>query len=125
MKNKIKFQVKVVRVGALATDLLASGNMIIFDNTPNEALAEVCFMHEHGEIQVPIEVGDTVQLGKRSFIITAIGNEAQKTLRDFGHCTFSFTGDKTVELPGQMNLYGNLPPLPLQVGDTIAIFKHL
>ena len=118
----MKFEVEVIRVGEMAADLLAGGHLIIFGDTPNEVLAEVCFMHTHGEICGDIEVGDTVVLGQKNFVITAIGEEALQTLAELGHCTFCFHGGTDVELPGQISLKGDEAPEALTIGDKIVIF---
>lgn len=116
-----KYEAQVIRVGGLAADLVDTGNMIIFDDTENEALAEVCFLHTRAELAAAPEVGDAVLLGRQRFTIAAVGEEAPKTLRELGHCTFCFSEAGEAELPGQINLAGAQPLAPLDVGDKIVI----
>ena len=50
--------------------------------------------------------------------MTAVGDEAMKTLRANGHCTIVFTGKDAVELPGQIMVKGDGVPR-FMVGDVI------
>lgn len=117
----MKYDVEIIKVGALVKDMLENGDMIIFDDCPNEVLADVCYMHTPCKISTPIQVGDTVLMGTKTFTITAIGEEALKTLTELGHCCFKFNGNPTVELPGQIDLKGSELPEVLEIGDHIII----
>ena len=117
----MKYKVEVIKVGSLVEDMLENGDLVIFDNCPNETLADVCIMHSKADIKAPIELGDRVYVGKKSYVITAIGDEALHTLAELGHCTFKFSGEDKVELPGQIILKGNEMPDLLQIGDKICI----
>ncbi len=116
----MKYEVKVISIGELSADLLVGGNLIIFDECPNETLMEVSVMHTKGEITDVIEMDDKVTLGNFRYKITAIGEEAIHTLKELGQCTFRFDGANKVDLPGQIVLTGDKVP-ELQVGDIIRI----
>ncbi len=116
----MKYEVKVVNIGSMSKDLLADGNLVIFDQCPNEALMEVSVMHTKGEINDVVKVGDKVILGNCIYKITAIGEEAMHTLKELGHCTFRFNGANMADLPGQIVLRGDKIP-ELQVGSIIRI----
>ena len=68
-------------------------------------------------------VGDTLIIGDKAFTITAIGDEALHTLRELGHCTFSFKGGETPERPGCIMLKGDAPLVKedIKMGATIEI----
>ena len=117
----MKYEVEVLKVGEFVPDMLENGDMVIFDDCPNDTLADVCYMQTRSEITAPIEVGDTVLVGTKSYRITAIGEEALHTLQELGHCTFKFDGLPEVELPGQISLDGEEMPDLLNIGDKICI----
>ncbi|SFL47842.1 PTS glucitol/sorbitol transporter subunit IIA [Pelosinus propionicus] len=117
----MKYEVVVTSIGDMASELMEStGDLIIFDTCPLDGLEEISIMHTTGEIKRPIQVGDRVTLGKTQYTITAIGDEALKTLEELGHCTFKFTGSDTVELPGQIELRGEGHP-EISLHDIIRI----
>lgn len=53
-------------------------------------------------------------------MITAVGELVEKKLGNFGHVTFSFTGDTQAELPGTIYL-GKKPVPQLNIGSQITI----
>lgn len=117
----MKYEVTVTSVGEIAFDLLTgNGCLIIFDKCPLTELEEIAIMHTTGEIKGQIQIGDKVTMGKHQYVITAIGDEALKTLQEMGHCTFCFGGKSTVDLPGQIELKGENEPV-IEVGDKIII----
>lgn len=117
----MKYEVTVTNIGEVALDLLNdTGSLIIFDKCPLTELEEISIMHTPCEIKGEIQVGDIVTFGKNEYTITAIGYEALKTLQDMGHCTFKFTGNSEVELPGQIEVKGE-NELEIAIGDVISI----
>ncbi len=67
-------------------------------------------------------IGDFVlpfmQTRESVILVTAVGDEAMKTLRENGHCTIVFTGKDAVEQPGQIMVKGDGVPR-FMVGDVI------
>lgn len=117
----MKYEVIVTSIGDMARELMEStGDLIIFDKCPLDGLEEISIMHTTGEIKRTIEIGDKVTFGNDQYIITAIGDEALKTLEELGHCTFKFTGKDAVELPGQIELRGEGRP-EISINDIIRI----
>jgi PTS system glucitol/sorbitol-specific IIA component len=117
----MKYEVVVTSIGHMVKELMEfTGDLIIFDKCPLDGLEEISIMHTMGEVKGTIEIGDKVTLGKNQYTITAIGNEAPKTLKELGHCTFKFTGRDTVELPGQIELKGERRP-EISLNDLIVI----
>jgi PTS system glucitol/sorbitol-specific IIA component len=115
----MKYEATVTGIGEAAFELLESCNcLVIFDDCAPAELAEISILHSSGEIKDDIKIGDKVTLGKNKYVITAIGDEALKTLKDMGHCTLKFTGKTTAELPGQIELLGEKIS-QIMVGDVI------
>ena len=68
--------------------------------------------------------GDIFQLGKEAYKIIYVGSQVQKNLRDLGHITLRFNGNKEGE-----NLEGSLYLEDKEIGDIapgeeIAIYKR-
>ncbi|MGI6109600.1 MAG: PTS glucitol/sorbitol transporter subunit IIA [Eubacteriaceae bacterium] len=107
-------------IGPLVPDLAREGNIVIvFDENAPAELAEMAILHTHCNLDQDVSVGDVILLGNGEFVVTAVGDEANHTLRKMGHCTFKFTGQDKVDLPGQMELAGDLPEV--KAGDPFQI----
>lgn len=108
--NKIKFDVTVTEVGAGVHELMEDLNALILfnDDLQEELLREISVMHTISPVFEEIVVGDALVIGEHSYKITAIGSVALQTLRDIGHCTIRFDGLDEVDLPGEMQVSGEL-----------------
>ncbi|SKC87875.1 PTS glucitol/sorbitol transporter subunit IIA [Maledivibacter halophilus] len=117
----MKYQVEIVKFGQMVKEFLDGGMMIIFnDNAPPE-LAEISVLHTYGNLQENIEAGDRIKIGNMEYLITSIGHEANKTLKELGHCTFKFNGLKEADLPGVICLENKEKP-HMKIGDEIIIY---
>ena len=116
----MKYDVTITKIGEVVQDLLeSSGDLILFDTCPIEALGEVSVMHTVSDVG-DIQVGDTVCFANKKYRITAIGDEALNGLKTIGHCRLKFTGKSVTDLPGQIELKGDGLP-ELKVGDKITV----
>ncbi len=114
------YKSRVTGIGPMALDFLSENMIIIFnDNAPKE-LAEISILHTAGEVDTDIKVGDVIIMGSKDYIVTAVGDEANKTFKSLGHCTFMFTGKNEAELPGHIELFGNGLP-DFKIGDILEI----
>ncbi|WP_177505493.1 PTS glucitol/sorbitol transporter subunit IIA [Anaerosinus sp.] len=114
----MKYDVTITAIGEVVQDLLdSSGDLILFDTCPIEALGEVSVMHTIGEVG-DIQVGDTVSFGNKSYTIMAIGDEVLNGLKEIGHCRLKFNEMTSTCLPGQIILKGDGLP-ELKVGEKI------
>ncbi len=98
--------------------------IIIFNNDAPPALAELCVLHEPAELLADVKVGDVVMIANKAFTASAVGSEANATLKGLGHCTLDFKGGSVPERPGCIMLEGDEPLLPsdLVYGAMIQIF---
>ena len=106
----MKFDVEITEIGHEALVFLENPELnyiIIFDKTAPQDLKDIAVVHCGGNIALPIAVGDKVNLCGQSYTITAIGDTAENTLKELGHCTLSFSGDVNDMLPGQIMLDGD------------------
>lgn len=118
----MRYQAKVTEIGEMALEFLEMDMLIIFNNNAPKELAEISVLHSIEEMEHEVEVGDTVQFGESTYIVTAVGGEANHTLKLLGHCSFKFTGKSEADLPGQIELKGSALPA-ITVGDEIIISK--
>ena len=114
------YKSQITGMGPMALDFLGENMIIVFnDNAPSE-LAELSILHKECKVDQDIKVGDVVAIGNGSFLVTAVGEEANKTFQTMGHCTFKFTGKPEVELPGHIELSGEGLP-EIKIGDMLEI----
>lgn len=123
----MKFQVKVVGHGSEALSFLGDPDnsfFILFNEDAPEELAEISVLHTKSEVYEEPAVGDTMKIGGKEFIITAVGVEAPYTLRELGHCTINFSGGEEATLPGCIMLEGcdKVTEADLQEGTEISIY---
>lgn len=117
----MKYEVKIVKLGEMAEEFLDSGMMIIFnDNAPPE-LAEISVLHTRGTLEEEVAVGDHVKIGDMEYRVTAVGWEANKTLKELGHCTFKFSDSDKEGLPGEICLEQKGKP-KVNIGEKILIY---
>lgn len=117
----MKFKVKVVKIGDLVEELLAEKMMILFNSDVPEDLAEISVLHTIDDLKEDVRPGDQIKIGKYEYRITGVGSEANKTLRELGHCTLKFNGSSEPDLPGVVNIDGVIQDI--KVGDIISIFQ--
>lgn len=115
----MKFEVDVVKIGDIVEELLLEDILIIFKSEVPDELAEISVLHTMDELREDVEPGDTIRIGSNEYRVTAVGSEANRTLRELGHCTFKFSGSSDPDLPGIINLDGRTPDI--KVGDIISI----
>ncbi len=117
----MKYEVEVIKVGEMVSELTEYGMVIIFNENAPLELAEISVLHTIERLEDTVEVGDNIQIGIKKYIVTAIGEEANKTLKELGHCTFKFDGKDKSELPGIITLKGHGIP-QINIGDKITIY---
>lgn len=118
--DELKYKSTVTDLGEMVSEFLEENFVIVFNNNAPSAMAEVSVLHTIEQMSGIIEIGDQVKIGGNLFQVTALGEEANKTFSELGHCTFKFTGNDQVQLPGEIELKGNGTP-KIDVGDVIEI----
>jgi len=99
----MKFNTKITGNGPDAFAFLGDPStnfIILFNDDAPPALAELCVLHTKAELRADIEVGDTFVIGEKAFTVSAVGSEANATLRGLGHATIDFKGGPEPERPG-------------------------
>ncbi|MDN5351871.1 MAG: glucitol/sorbitol system component, partial [Clostridiales bacterium] len=113
---------EIIAFGPLVEELLENDMMIIFNENAPAELAEISVLHTMGNLKAPIEKGDVLTIGEHVYRVTCVGEEANKTLDELGHCTLKFDGADEPDLPGTICLGGAGVP-EAKIGDIITIQK--
>ena len=116
----MNYKAEITKLGEMALDFISDNMLIIFNDNAPEELAEISVLHSIEPVHQDIKAGDILIICGREYKITAVGEEANKTFRTMGHCTFKFTGKSEVELPGQIEVEGEILS-DIRVGDIIEI----
>ena len=107
----VKYEVTVTAIGKLARKFLdTNSSVILLDEGAHPNLAEMVVEHTSGDLTADIAVGDTLTLGKQKYKVVRVGENANDTIRESGHCTLLFNAKGS--MPGQIELEGStVPPL--------------
>jgi PTS system glucitol/sorbitol-specific IIA component len=108
----MKYSVTVVGMGEMVKDLIEENMLILFNENAPDELAEISVLHTIDKMKADVEIGDTI----------VIGNEANGTLKELGHCTFKFKNFNEKELPGVIILEGKHNIEDIKIGDIISIY---
>lgn len=114
------YRTKITEIGALVEELMEQNILIVFNDNAPDQLKEIAVLHTIEEFSKDVTIGDVIIFGEKDYVVTAVGEEANHTLRTSGHCTFSFNGSDTVSLPGHIEVTGNSIPA-INVGDCFEI----
>lgn len=115
-----KYESTVTAIGDMAEELLQQGMMVLFDETAPMELQEISVIHTGGTLVREVINGDFMTLGNLAYTITAVGEIANKNLKNIGHVCLKFDARTSPELPGDIHLKGEKLPLII-IGDTITI----
>ncbi len=114
------YKATITGIGPMALDFLSESMLIVFNENAPAELAEIAVLHKECLVEKDIKVGDVVAFGDSSYVVTAVGEEANHTFKKMGHCTFKFTGKDAVELPGHIELSGESLP-DIKIGDMLEV----
>ncbi len=117
---EMKYEVSITAVGNLARTFLENNNsIIILDEGVRPNLADMVVEHTVSDLKADIAVGDKLKIGNTDFKVISVGDVANDTIREEGHCTVVVNAEGS--MPGQIIVKGPVPPR-LQVGDKIQFF---
>lgn len=118
-----KYESQIIEIGEEVELFAEESMLIIFNDTVPEALRMIGVIHKKSDLLGEVEVGDVLEISGESYNILFVGNKVNETLKDIGHCTIVFNGEKTAELPGTMCV--EKKPMPtLTVNSEIRIAKY-
>lgn len=114
------YKTTITAIGAEVEDFIQENFLIVFNENAPDGLAEISALHTIVPFEKELRKGDTVVFGDRTYQVTAVGTEANETLKKLGHCTFVFDGQAEPDLPGHVCLEKKPAPT-LQVGDVFEV----
>lgn len=115
-----KYDVTITRIGKLARTFLENNSStILLDEGTHPNLADMVIEHTPGELKENIVPGDTLEIGNMQYTVDKVGEVANDTLREEGHCTVVYNG--TGSMPGQIIVSG--PAKPVVSNGAHIIFK--
>ena len=114
------YKATITEIGSMVKDFIGEKMVIIFNDNAPDALRDMAVLHTIEEWDKDVCKGDKVIIGEKTYTVTAVGDEANETLRTMGHCTLVFNGADSAQLPGHIELAGDGMP-DLSVGTSIEI----
>ncbi len=113
IRMSVKYEITSTAIGKLARKFLeTNSSVILLDDGTHPNLAEMVVEHTPGELKEDISVGDTLTVGKQKYKVTRVGENANDTIRENGHCTLLF--NTTGSMPGQIEVEGGSVPSLMQ-----------
>ena len=118
--SDVKYHMRVVEIGPLVEEFVHAGILVFFQVGAPPELAEFSILHEPSDSFTDVEPGDIVAIDGNRFRVTAVGEVANKNIRDLGHLIMKANGRSEPELPGDVCVEEKDLP-PIEVGTIIQI----
>jgi PTS system glucitol/sorbitol-specific IIA component len=118
--SSVKYHMRVVEIGPLVPEFLASKILVFFKVGAPPELAEFSILHEPGDFISDVEIGDRIVVGEADYRVTAVGDVANKNIRELGHLIMKANGLSKPELPGDVCVEAKELPA-INVGTIISI----
>lgn len=119
---KTIYENEVKGLGPCVDEFKDMSLLVIFGENAPEEIKDYCYSVSVNPIDGTIEAGQTLKFDDQEYKITAVGTEAPVTLKGLGHCSISFTGATTAEMPG--TIYVESKPMPtIAIGTKIQIVE--
>ncbi len=106
----VLFECTVTKIGEMVPDFIEASTLIIFNQDVPEELHDMAVLHTKTELASPIQTGDVLTVDGQAFRVTSVGEKANETLKDIGHCTIKFDGGSQPELPGIIHVEAKAIP---------------
>lgn len=117
-----KYESKITEIGADVEMFVEENMLVIFNETVPEALKSFGVIHEKAELLAQVESGDILEINGSQYNILFVGEKVNETLKEIGHCTIAFNGERDAQLPGTMCVEKKDLPA-LSVNGHIRIIK--
>jgi len=117
-----KYEAKIIEIGEEVEIFSEENMMVIFNDTVPIELRSFGVIHEKVRLLEKIESGDVLEIAGEPYDILFVGSKVNDTLKEIGHCTISFNGETSADLPGTMCVEKKAMP-KMAVGALIQIYK--
>lgn len=94
------YESKVTNIGEDVEAFLEEKMVVLFNENVPDELKSIALVHEEKAMNGDVNVGDYFILGDTQYKILAVGNKANETLHELGHCTIKFSVPADDDLPG-------------------------
>lgn len=116
------YKTVISNIGQNAKDFLEHNMFVIFkDNAPQE-LADYCYIHNENNLLKDIQAEDILIIDKENYRVTAVGSVVNENLKELGHITLKFSGEKDASMGGTLYLEKK-EIAPLNKGTIIEIIR--
>lgn len=109
--DNYKYDITINGAGILTKDINKTGFLILFEDTTEDVFKEFGSLHPKAELKEDIVIGDTFNIGGNEYKVIAIGETANKSLRETGHVSIHLDEDPDLDAPSVIVLNG--PPFPV------------
>ena len=116
----LKYEMRVTEIGPLVSEFIACNILVFFKEGVPPELAELSILHEAGPLQADIVPDDQVIVGDQTYRVTAVGEVANKNIRNLGHMILKCNGRSEPELPGDLCVEEKSLP-HIEVGTIIRV----
>jgi PTS system glucitol/sorbitol-specific IIA component len=117
------YEIRITAIGPLVEEFTEAGVWVFFrDDAPAE-LAEFALLHHAAPPQEPIAAGHVIEIDGQRYAVTAVGDVANKNVRDLGHMVLKANGRTEPELPGEVCIEARPLPQPA-IGTTLRVWKE-
>lgn len=120
--GSIKYEMRVLEIGPLVSEFIEAGILVFFKVGAPPELAEFSILHEPSDYFSDVQPGDYIVIGDHSYYVTAVGEIANKNIRELGHLVMKCNGMTTAQLPGDVCVEEKKLP-PISVGSVVKIVQ--
>lgn len=115
----MNYQSKIIKIGEDVELFLDEKMLIIFNDTVPEELVSISVIHDHKTMASDVSVENKFVIGDETYKVLAVGDKANETLHELGHCTIRFGEPSTEDLPGTI-VVEDKNVTSIEVGNSIG-----
>ncbi len=119
---ELVYKTVITNIGKNAKEFFSHNMFITFKGNAPEELIDYCFVHDENSLYKEIHEDDILKIDGEAFKITAVGQAVNPNLKDLGHITFKFSGEKEANIAGTLFIENRKIP-SIEVGSVIEIIR--
>jgi glucitol/sorbitol PTS system EIIA component len=117
------YEINVTAIGPLVEEFTEAGVWVFFHDDAPEELAEFAMLHHAEAPREPIAEGQVLEIDGQRYAVTAVGDLANKNIRELGHMVLKANGAIEPELPGEVCIEALPFPQP-SIGTILRVWKE-
>lgn len=117
------YEINITAIGPLVEEFTEAGVWVFFRDDAPEELAEFSMLHHAQAPREPIAAGQVLEIDSQRYAVTAVGDLANKNIRDLGHMVLKANGATEPELPGEVCIEALPFPKPA-VGTILRVWRE-